>query len=62
MIALHASFWNRFVVGKPASVAHAPQKRRPAPVFIHDAITPWRDETMLLRLLRDSAAEDPDQS
>ncbi|WP_170396585.1 hypothetical protein [Ruegeria arenilitoris] len=26
-----------------------------APVFIHDAVTPWRDETLLLKLLRDQA-------
>lgn len=28
-----------------------------APVFIHDAITPWGDETMLLKLWREQAAD-----
>jgi hypothetical protein len=28
-----------------------------APVFIHDAIIPWRDETLLLKLLRDQAKD-----
>ncbi|WP_424831857.1 hypothetical protein [Ruegeria sp.] len=28
-----------------------------APVFIHDAVIPWRDETLLLKLLRDQAAD-----
>ncbi|UUV05784.1 hypothetical protein [Ruegeria sp. YS9] len=34
-------------------------ERKPlrAPVFIHDAVTPWRDETMLLKLLRAQAAD-----
>lgn len=34
-----------------------PPKPRRAPVFIHDAITPWGDETMLLKLLRAQAAD-----
>ncbi|WP_142638682.1 hypothetical protein [Ruegeria faecimaris] len=28
-----------------------------APVFIHDAVTPWGPETLLLKLLRDQAAD-----
>jgi len=34
-----------------------PPKPRRAPVFIHDAITPWGHETMLLKLLREQAAD-----
>ena len=33
-----------------------PQPLR-APVFIHDAVTPWGAETMLLKLLREQAAD-----
>lgn len=32
-----------------------PPKPMRAPVFIHDAVIPWRDETLLLKLLRDQA-------
>ena len=28
-----------------------------APVFINDAVIPWRDETLLLKLLRDQSAD-----
>ncbi|UWR02666.1 hypothetical protein K3740_16720 [Ruegeria conchae] len=28
-----------------------------APVFINDAVIPWRDETLLLKLLRDQATD-----
>jgi hypothetical protein len=28
-----------------------------APVFIHDAITPWGRETLLLKLLREQASD-----
>ncbi|WP_170326349.1 hypothetical protein [Ruegeria arenilitoris] len=34
-------------------------ERKPtrAPVFINDAVTPWGQETLLLKLLRDQAAD-----
>ncbi len=28
-----------------------------APIFIHDAMTPWGQETLLLKLLRDQAID-----
>ncbi|SDX30014.1 hypothetical protein SAMN05444358_104205 [Ruegeria halocynthiae] len=34
-----------------------PPKPMHAPVFIHDAVIPWRDETLLLKLLRDQATD-----
>ncbi|KIC38682.1 hypothetical protein RA27_19890 [Ruegeria sp. ANG-R] len=34
-----------------------PPKPMRAPVFIHDAVIPWRDETLLLKLLRDQASD-----
>ncbi|WP_037313731.1 hypothetical protein [Ruegeria halocynthiae] len=34
-----------------------PPKPRRAPVFIHDAVTPWGQDTLLLKLLRDQAAD-----
>ncbi|NOC92060.1 hypothetical protein [Ruegeria sp. HKCCD6604] len=39
--------------------AAAGPERKPmrAPVFIHDAVTPWGAETMLLKLLREQAAD-----
>lgn len=40
-----------------ATTAPERPKRRP-PVFIHDAITPWNGETMLLALLRQQAETD----
>ncbi|MCA0907971.1 hypothetical protein LCM27_16350 [Ruegeria marisrubri] len=41
------------------SEAAAGPERKPmrAPVFIHDAVTPCADETMLLKLLREQAAD-----
>ncbi|WP_170391266.1 hypothetical protein [Ruegeria arenilitoris] len=30
---------------------------RPAPVLIQDAVTPWGPDTLLLKLLRDQAAD-----
>ncbi|MES0825750.1 hypothetical protein [Ruegeria sp. SCP11] len=34
-------------------------ERKPmrAPIFIHDAVTPWGQETLLLKLLREQAAD-----
>ncbi len=34
-----------------------PNKPLRAPVFINDAVIPWRDETLLLKLLRDQASD-----
>ncbi len=34
-----------------------PTKPMRAPVFINDAVIPWRDETLLLKLLRDQATD-----
>ncbi len=34
-----------------------PPKPMRASVFIHDAVIPWRDETLLLKLLRDQATD-----
>ncbi|GGH33649.1 hypothetical protein SAMN05444007_107188 [Cribrihabitans marinus] len=40
--------------------AKTARPRRRGPVFIHDTVIPWRDETLLLALLR--AEEDGDQA
>ncbi|AXT27950.1 hypothetical protein D1823_16100 [Ruegeria sp. AD91A] len=42
-----------------AAEASTSPERKPmrAPVFIHDAVTPWGDETMLLKLFREQAAD-----
>ncbi|NVO56152.1 hypothetical protein HW561_10165 [Rhodobacteraceae bacterium B1Z28] len=34
-----------------------PPKPMRAPVFIHDAVTPWGQETMLLKLWREQAVD-----
>ncbi len=39
------------------TTTNPPPKPMRAPVFIHDAIIPWRDETLLLKLLRDQGAD-----
>lgn len=44
----------------PDKVTTAPSKPKPAPVFIHDAVVPWRGETVLLKLLRDQAHREMD--
>lgn len=51
--------WTR-AADRPADVRPAPPPRRRQPVFIHDAITPWNGETLLLTLLR-AQAPDEDQ-
>ena len=53
--ALSPSIWS---FSKDAEASAGPE-RKPlrAPVFIQDAVTPWRDETLLLKLLRDQATD-----
>ena len=41
------------------TVAPAPPRRRPAPIFIGDAVAPFGSETLLLSILRQDRAEDP---
>ena len=56
--ALTAASWR----SAPQSVSDtAPPRRRHPPVFIHDAVTPWNGETMLLTLLRAQALADLDE-
>lgn len=63
MIDVHKlPLWHR-VLSDPSQDATRPgHRRRPAPVFIHDAVTPWRDETVLLKMLREQVETDDDQS
>ena len=53
--ALTAPFW---ALNQDAETTQGPE-RKPlrSSVFIHDAVTPWGRETMLLKLLRDQAVE-----
>lgn len=51
------SFPFRAVAQKTETTTGPPPKPQRAPVFIHDAVTPWRDETMLLKLMRDQTAD-----
>ncbi|MEO1733649.1 MAG: hypothetical protein AAFR45_08495 [Pseudomonadota bacterium] len=40
------------------AVQTKPRKYRP-PVLIHDAVTPWQDETLLLALTREDETDQP---
>lgn len=53
--ALTAPIWS---FSQEADATPAPE-RKPmrAPVFINDALTPWGHETLLLKLMRDQAAD-----
>ncbi|WP_170762778.1 hypothetical protein [Ruegeria lacuscaerulensis] len=47
-----------WTVSQDAGAATGPERKLlRAPVFIHDAITPWGQETLLLKLLREQAAD-----
>ncbi|WP_058282644.1 hypothetical protein [Ruegeria denitrificans] len=47
-----------WTLSKDTESATGPERKiMRAPVFIHDAVTPWRDETLLLKLMRDQAAD-----
>ncbi|MCG7521070.1 hypothetical protein [Ruegeria sp. Ofav3-42] len=53
--ALTSPLWT---LSKDAEARTGPEpKPMRAPVFIHDAITPWGSETLLLKLLREQAAD-----
>ena len=56
MFASSAPFWFRVswpTLTRPAQATSAPQApRRAGPVFIHDAVTPYRGETLLSAMLR----------
>ncbi|WP_298934296.1 hypothetical protein [uncultured Ruegeria sp.] len=39
------------------AVTGPPPKPMRTPIFIHDAVTPWGPETMLLKLLREQVAD-----
>ncbi|WP_170370266.1 hypothetical protein [Ruegeria arenilitoris] len=53
--ALSRPFWP---VRFEAQATSGPEPQlRPAPVFIQDAVTPWGPDTLLLKLLRDQAAD-----
>ena len=53
--ALSLSF--RTIIPETDATTGPEPKPLRAPVFIHDAVIPWRDETLLLKLLRDQAAD-----
>jgi hypothetical protein len=54
--------WHRLLYDPSQDATRPGPRRRNAPVFIHDAVTPWRDETVLLKMLRDQSATQDDQS
>ncbi|RLJ99881.1 hypothetical protein [Ruegeria conchae] len=53
--AITPPFWG-FLTDSDATTG-PPTKPMRAPVFINDAVIPWRDETLLLKLLRDQATD-----
>ncbi|MGI9370758.1 MAG: hypothetical protein ACR2O2_18165 [Ruegeria sp.] len=46
-----------FAAPDTESVTGPPSKPRRSPVFIHDAITPWGRDTMLLALWREQVRD-----
>ncbi|WP_170571503.1 hypothetical protein [Ruegeria atlantica] len=53
--AVRLPFWTS---SRDSDAATGPgRKPLRAPVFIHDAVTPWRQETLLLKLMRDQAVD-----
>ncbi|WP_254442518.1 hypothetical protein [Ruegeria arenilitoris] len=47
-----------WTLANDAEVTTGPKtKPARAPLLIHDAVTPWGNETLLLKLLRDQAAD-----
>ncbi|WP_170329664.1 hypothetical protein [Ruegeria arenilitoris] len=53
--ALTNLFWT---VPQETDAATGPERKPTrAPVFIQDAVTPWGQETLLLKLMRDQAAD-----
>ncbi|WP_170785172.1 hypothetical protein [Ruegeria lacuscaerulensis] len=55
--ALPPLFWAPKQDAATDSATGPERKPLRAPVFIHDAVIPWRDETLLLKLLRDQAKD-----
>jgi len=53
--ALSPPIWG--ITQRTDSTTGPPPKPRRAPVFIHDAVTPWGSDTMLLKLLREQATD-----
>jgi hypothetical protein len=49
------SFW---ALGPKEKAVPEPPGKRPAPVFIGDAVQPWAGETMLLSVLRQQAEDE----
>lgn len=43
------------VAAEDRAATGSERRPRPAPVFIHDAVIPWRGETLLLTILRAQA-------
>lgn len=56
--ATQSGFWAWFS-GSEAHAKTGPEiKPRPGPIFIHDAVVPWQDGTVLLDILRKDAARE----
>ena len=53
--AITPSYW-AFTQNTDTATGPPPKPVR-APVFIHDAVTPWGGETMLLKLWREQSAD-----
>ncbi len=59
---LRAAFWPWSGPHRTQDKVRTAPERRSSLVFIHDAVTPWRGETMLLDLLRNQSESGRDQS
>ena len=59
--ATQSGFWAWFAEPKADSKTGPEVKRRPGPIFIHDAVVPVRNSTLLLEILRKDATEPNDK-
>ena len=62
-ILTHSRPWITVPVSEANTATGPDLKKRPGPIFIHDAVIPWQQETLLLSILRRQAADvaDDDQ-
>ena len=55
--ATQSGFWAWFAGPRTETKTGPEVKPRPGPIFIHDAVVPLRNSTLLLEILRKDAAE-----
>ena len=56
MSSLTLPFWARVFAASPQARTDPPRRKSRAPVFVHDAVMPFRGETLLSHMLRQDLA------